>query len=152
MKELLLSLTLVLIALGMANSSAEEVAEGSRTVIEINGQPFSEAHFMAFGVQQGKAQDMQSQQAQLALLNKLASTVLVAQDAEKEKLDEHPQVKAAIDMARIQVLAEVQITSYLAAKPITDATITDVSHSPTLTYSPTQAGVLLGTADGGHPA
>lgn len=123
MKRLLSILTLALFALGVAHSETQQAADGSRTLMKINGQAFTEAHFLAFSVQHGGAKDLQTENAQVALLNKLANTVMVAQAAEKAKLDEHPQVKAAIEMARIQVLAEVQVTSYLASTPITEAEI-----------------------------
>jgi len=41
---------------------------------------------------------------------------------------------------------EVKVLDFGLAKPITDAASGDLTHSPTMTYSPTQAGVLLGTA------
>ena len=119
----LFALPLMILSLATVAAQTEQAPQGDRNLLEINGQYFNESHFLAFAVQQGSAEDLKSQKTQAALLNKLANTAMVAQAAEKAKLDEHPQIKAAIEMARIQVLAEVQITSYLASHQATEEEI-----------------------------
>lgn len=99
---------------------AEEAAvPGPRTLVTINGQSISDIQVLAFNALQGN-KPVNTQQAQIALLNQLVNTTLMAQAAEKEKLDDLPQVKAAIEMARLQVLAEAQVNSLLSKNPISD--------------------------------
>ena len=59
----------------------------------------------------------------MQVMNQLINTALIAQEATANKLQDNPQVAAAIQMATMQVLAEVQINNFLASRPVTDEEI-----------------------------
>lgn len=99
-----------------ANNQATPV---ETTLVTINGRPVTGLDMLIFNAQQGGEQ-INSQQAQVAVMNKLINTLVIAQAAEANKLDEDPQVVAAMDIARLQVLAEIQIQAFLKDNPVSD--------------------------------
>ena len=105
--------------------SAEEAPKAQavpqpQTLVTINGRPITDMEVLAFNALQGK-QPATTREAQIKLINQLVNTTLIAQEGEKANLEQHPNVKAAIEMARIQVLAEAQVNAWLNAHAPTDA-------------------------------
>lgn len=103
-------------------ASAPQTA-GQQTLVTINGQPVSDIEVLAFNALQGGQNKLDSQQAQVQLLNQLVNTTLLAQQASKNGVDKLPQVAAALKMAKIQVLAEAQVNAYFEKNPISDTEI-----------------------------
>ncbi len=108
----------------LALSSAEAADAGPASakpqpLVIINGQPIDNLEVAAFNALQGQ-RPATTRQAQIKLVNQLVNTLLIAQQAEKEGLDRHPNVKAALDMARMQVLAEAKMSDYLKSHPVSD--------------------------------
>lgn len=93
-----------------------------QVLVKINGMPLTGMELLIFNAQQG-GHGIDSEQAQIALMNQAINTIVVAQAAEAEKLNEDLRVKVALNMARMQVLAEMQIQDYLNKHPIDDAQI-----------------------------
>lgn len=118
---------------GLAN--AEEKARETpqpQTLVTINGEEITDMEVLAFNALQGK-QPATTREAQVKLLNQLINTTLIAQQGEKAGLEKMPNVKAAIDMARMQVLAEAQVNNYLTSNPVSDDEIKaayDKKYSP----------------------
>jgi len=100
-------------------------ATGPQTLVTINGQAITDIEVLAFNALQGGQNKLDSQQAQVQLLNQLVNTTLLAQKARESSVDQLPQVAAALKMAKIQVLAEAEVNSYSEKHPITDAEIKD---------------------------
>ncbi|WP_456380023.1 peptidylprolyl isomerase [Thiolapillus sp.] len=96
---------------------------GPQTLVTINGQDITDLEALAFNALQGGQNRLDSQQAQVQLLNQLVNTTLLAQQAKKTGVDKLPQVVAALKMADIQVLAEAQVNTFLGQSPVTDEEI-----------------------------
>ena len=109
-----------------ATASQPEAAAAAATVpaakmlVAVNGQPVTDADVLAFNALQGNKMPLNTEQGQMQVMNQLINTALVAQVATAGNLQDNPQVAAAIKMATMQVLAEVQINNYLASQPVTD--------------------------------
>jgi len=93
-----------------------------QVLVSINGQDINNMEVLAFNALQGQA-PASTREAQIKLLNQLINTMLIAQEGEKAGLAERANVKAALNMARVQVLAEAQINDYLTTHPVTDGEI-----------------------------
>jgi peptidyl-prolyl cis-trans isomerase C len=112
-----------------ALAQAEEKAAAApqplvpQTIVTINGDAVSDLEVLAFNALQGNQNKLDSQQAQVQLLNQLVNTTLLAQAARKEGVDKLPQVAAALKMAQVQVLAEAKVNDYFAKHPVTDEEI-----------------------------
>jgi len=98
-------------------------ATAPQTLVTINGQAVTDIEVLAFNALQGGQNKLDSQQAQVQLLNQLVNTTLLAQEAKKNGIDKLPQVAAALKMADIQVLAEAEVNTYFEKHPVTDAEI-----------------------------
>ncbi len=111
------------IALGLptfAQAEEKPADKTPRTLVEVNGEPVKETHFVVYRAQRGPRGQAMDQEAQLGLLNELINTVMIAQAAEKEGLDKHPELVAAMDVARYRILAEAAVEQYLKDHPVTD--------------------------------
>ena len=116
---LMLCLVLLPTAYAEQPTAKNQAAPVETTLVTINGRPVTGLDMLIFNAQQGGEQ-INSQQAQVAVMNKLINTLVIAQAAEANKLDEDPQVVAAMDIARLQVLAEIQIQAFLKDNPVSD--------------------------------
>ncbi len=105
------------------NAPTENKPPAPQTIVTIDGEPITDLEVLAFNALQGNQNKLDSQQAQVQLLNQLVNTTLLAQAAEKDGVDKLPQVVAALKMARIQVLAEAKVNDYFAKHPVTDEEI-----------------------------
>ena len=111
-----------------ASPAATEAAAGAevmtpKVLVAVNGQPVTDADVLAFNALQGNKQPLNTEQGQVQVMNQLINTALVAQVGTANKLQDNPQVAAAIKMATMQVLAEVQMNNFLASQPVTDEEI-----------------------------
>ena len=91
-------------------------------LLSVNGQPLTDMDAMAFAALQGQRAPA-DRNGQIKLLNQLINTAILAQRGELEGLEKLPNVKSAIEMARMQVLAESYVQNFFARHPVTDAEI-----------------------------
>ena len=118
MRKLVPAVALALIATGAV---AEDAAESTpRTLVKINDKPITELHYALFRNQRGNDQEANTPQGQIALLNQLVNTAMLADQARAEGLDKNPEVMAAVDVASLRVLAEAALRNYLKTHPVTD--------------------------------
>ncbi len=93
----------------------------------INGKPITDEIFFAYRSEQARTRPElargMSEQQQIRLLNQLLNIALLSQQAEKLKLDQKPLVAAALDVTRMNTLAEIMIGDYLKEHPLTSAEI-----------------------------
>jgi len=120
---LAISAILPTLAVAEENTAQKTSPPVPQTIVTINGSAITDLEVLAFNALQGGQNKLDSQQAQVQLLNQLVNTTLLAQAAEKEGVDKLPQVVAALKMARIQVLAEARVNDYFAKHPVTDEEI-----------------------------
>jgi peptidyl-prolyl cis-trans isomerase C len=110
------------IALGTAGLAQAADKPQPRTLVKVNGEPVKATHFLVYRSQRGQGKPL-DQQAQLGLLNELVNTVMIAQQAEKMGLDKHPELLAAMDVARYRILAEAAVEQHLREHPVSDQAI-----------------------------
>ena len=114
-----------LIALATANALAQ-APQAPRDLVEVNGTKINEVDFLIFASEvqpQATAQSLNDPQFQAAVMNELVNTVLLSQDAAKNKLDKNPRVAAALAIARNKVLAQMAILNYVQRNPIKEEQI-----------------------------
>ena len=132
MKRFVIPLTALLLTqqsvLAEQASPAAEAPKSNKTAsLVINGKPITDEIFFAYRSEQARtrpelARGMNEQQ-QVRLLNQLLNITLLSQQAEKLKLDKKPLVAAALDVTRMNTLAEIMIGDYLKEHPLTEAEI-----------------------------
>ena len=105
-------------------SAEKRESDGNQpqTLVTINGQDINNMEVLAFNALRGDA-PANTREAQIQLLNQLINTLILAQQGEKNGLEKKANVRAALNMARMQVLAEAEMSHYLSTHPVTDAEI-----------------------------
>jgi len=106
---------------------AEESQEDQppRVLVEINGKPVNELHFAIYRGQHPQHKDAQDPQVQVNMLNELVNAMMIAQAAESEGLDKHPEIIAAMEIAKAKLLAQAAIQHRLTTAAITEQQIQD---------------------------
>ncbi len=126
---LLPALALMPLSLPAAEKTAEKPAEKAaatatpKLLVKVDGTPITEMHYLFFRAQKGEDAGGTDQNAQMAILNELINTAIVANEAKQLKLDQHPEIQAAVDIARMTILAEAVFQDYLKKHPVTDEMI-----------------------------
>jgi peptidyl-prolyl cis-trans isomerase C len=106
-----------------ASTATAQGANPPRDLVEVNGTKINEIDFLIFASElqpQATPQSLNDPQFQAAVMNELVNTVLLSQDAAKNKLDKNPRVAAALQIARNKVLAQMAILSHVQKNPIKD--------------------------------
>lgn len=113
----------------LALAASAAFAQGTnapRDLVEVNGTKINEVDFLIFASEvqpQANPQALNDPQFQAAVMNELVNTVLLSQDATKNKLDKNPRVAAALQIARNKVLAQMAILSHVQKNPIKEEQI-----------------------------
>ncbi|MGD2119789.1 MAG: peptidylprolyl isomerase [Chromatiales bacterium] len=118
-------LALVLAQQTLAASSADRAENVLLTVNEI---PVSELMLQLYAadrkIQPADNPEAQKQQ-RIGLVNEMINTVLLSEQASKEKLDEEPTIREALELARRKILTQAAITKHLQSFNITEEQIRD---------------------------
>ena len=107
----------------LAIAAVAQAADAPRDLVEVNGHKIDEIEFLVFATEQHPQTPpdaLNDPQFQVAVMNELVNTLLLSQDAAKNKLDKNPRVAAALEVARNKVLAQVAILAHLQKNPIND--------------------------------
>ena len=96
----------------------------AKTVAMVNGQPLTSAQFEFFTkTVAGKPATELSAEQRTQVLDLLVRAEVVAQQAEKDGLDKQGDAPVSLAMARLQVLEQSAMASYLKDRKATDAEI-----------------------------
>jgi len=98
--------------------SMQSMAVEIKSLIKVDDMDINELHFKIFAQQLAKNKKNINKDALNAIGNVLIKTQLLAASAEKQKLDESPVVKAALEIARMRVLNDIAIAAYLGKHPL----------------------------------
>lgn len=101
--------------------AAEPIPEPT-TLVKVNDFPVTNLHFAIFSAQSKQGDDPQSQ---IALLNELVNTFMVANSPEAKALEANPEVAAAIEVTKARLLAQAVVNDYLQNAEITEEQIED---------------------------
>jgi peptidyl-prolyl cis-trans isomerase C len=104
-----------------AKSPATPVLDGNANIAVVNGKPYSLDLFRIFYIErmqetQGKNDSDFQQQA----FNEFMSMIVAAQEADKRKLDERPDVTTAMQLQRLKVMSNAALASMAEDLKITD--------------------------------
>lgn len=119
------------IALGSTFTAQQLAAETDhdhqtpRVLVEINGKPVNELHFAIYRGQHPQRKKAQDPEVQISMLNELVNAMMISQAAESEGLDKHPEIEAALEIAKAKILAQAGIQNRLKSAEITEKQILD---------------------------
>lgn len=116
----------VTLALGLSSPllASEGEEHGNKAVISVNGTPISRNLFTIFYQQTVPAQargEELTDEMRTALLDELVNYLILADEAEKLKLTEKPEVQAGLQLVRAEYLSNLVLNGFLAQNPITEA-------------------------------
>jgi peptidyl-prolyl cis-trans isomerase C len=104
-----------------AAPAAGETAKAAKTVATVNGQAIAGETFDIFvqAVSGKPAAEIPPEQ-KTQMLEQLINMTLAAQAADKEGLQNDPQLKARLNLIQTQLLAEAATEKYMKANPVND--------------------------------
>ncbi|MGA7982409.1 MAG: peptidylprolyl isomerase [Chromatiaceae bacterium] len=95
--------------------------DGNVTIATVNGKPYSVELFRVFYAQRLQAAQAQdSPEFQTRTLDEFMTLVVAAQEAGKRKLTERDDVKAALELQRLQVLSNVTLQAMARDEKVSD--------------------------------
>lgn len=110
-------------ALLPVSSSTSELDEN--TLLTVNDVPVTKMMYgIYFQDRMRSVPDAQNnQEMQMSILNELANVLIVAQDAEKQKIDQRPDVVATLALLRAKLLAQTALQEYVSSHKPDEAAI-----------------------------
>jgi peptidyl-prolyl cis-trans isomerase C len=106
------------------NAKAQPAGSKDALIATVNGKSYSAELFRAFLAQRLEAtQDKATPEFQAQVLDEFMANVVAAQEAEKRKLDERDDVKAALELQRLEVLSNATLQAMAQEEKVTDAEI-----------------------------
>lgn len=118
-KPLLIALSLAVTPLAFAETPAADDAPKATTLVKVDDFDVTNMHFGVFSAQNAEA--LAKPGGQVALLNELVNTFVVAHSAEAQKLANDPKVKAAMEVAQARLLVQALIRNFLETAPVDQA-------------------------------
>jgi peptidyl-prolyl cis-trans isomerase C len=104
-----------------ANSPAEEGVPPGTTIATVNGTPYTVDTFRLFMVERLQGGQEQNNQAfQQQAFNEFMTLIVASQEAEKRKLQDNPDVQAAMDVQRLKVMANAGMAAMARDIKVTD--------------------------------
>ena len=104
-----------------------------QTLVKVDDFAITNLHLALFASQTGRAPD--DAEGQIALLNELVNSVMVANSAQGRELAAHPEVAAALEVARIRLIAQTFVRSQMRQTKIDEARLRELYESEYLAGS-----------------
>lgn len=94
-------------------------------LLMVNDQPITKVMYGLYFQERMRSipNAQNSQEMQMSVLNELANVVIVAQDAEKQQMDQRPEVEATLALLKAKLLTQTAIQEYAKNHQPTDAEI-----------------------------
>jgi len=106
------------------NAKTQPAGSKGALIATVNGKPYSAELFGAFLAQRLQAtQAKATPEFQAQVLEEFMTNVVAVQEAEKRKLGEHDEVKAALELRRIEVLSNAVLQALAQDEEVTDVEI-----------------------------
>jgi peptidyl-prolyl cis-trans isomerase C len=119
-REIKSGLLLATVAAALSLSACTPSDKKSPVAATINGVPISQQRVDSIVTQMGQ---LPSPEANKAVIDNLAYTVIAYQEALKKGLEKTPEVAAQLDSAKQSVLARAYVEDYIKNNAVTDAEI-----------------------------
>lgn len=97
--------------------------ENSSAVVTVDGHALTQTHFAVYRQQYGRQAERDSREGQIGLLNEIINTTVIAAEAERSGLAELPEIAAAIELARLRILAEAAVSHLYRQNPLSEETL-----------------------------
>ncbi|KAA6184665.1 peptidylprolyl isomerase [Thiohalocapsa marina] len=108
-------------ALVVLPASAQETIETDQTLIgTINGQPYALDLFRIFFAQRAQGEQMNNPALQEQAFNEFLSLVVAAQEGEKRKLGDEPDVQQALQLQRMMILSNAALQQIADENPASE--------------------------------
>lgn len=111
----------IAVFVGLCTLSATTFADTPVELVKIGDFSVTNLHLALFANQTGRAPE--DAEGQIALLNELVNNFMVANSEEGRTLAEHPEVEAALEVARARLIAQTFVRTQMRNAPIDDARV-----------------------------
>jgi peptidyl-prolyl cis-trans isomerase C len=118
--RILLASAVSLLILGACNSKTGNTPATGDIAATVNGTPISKFSVDQIVAQRSAMGQPDSPETRKAIINQIAMTMLVSQEAIKKNLDKTPAVEDQINLTRQSILANAYVQDYTKNNPVTD--------------------------------
>ena len=118
--RILLVATFSLLSLSACNSKTGNTPAAGDIAATVNGTPISKSSVDKIIGQRSTMGQPDSPETRKAVINQLAMTMLVSQEAIKKNLDKTPEVIDQINLTRQSILANAYVEDYIKNNPVSD--------------------------------
>jgi len=118
--RILLASAVSLLALSACNSKTGNTPAAGDIAATVNGTPISKSSVDKIIGQRSTMGQPDSPETRKAVINQLAMTMLVSQEAIKKNLDKTPEVIDQINLTRQSILANAFVEDYIKNNPVSD--------------------------------
>lgn len=115
----------LLAALGLAGACNQHPGDNSKVLATVDGKTITENEYdeylKARQLQQPPVPDKDKERE--TVLEEMITRIMLAKNAEKNKLQDQPEIRFQLDRQRENILARAMLRKYLNENPVTDAEV-----------------------------
>ena len=108
--------SIMALCLSIGSVAQAEDPATPQTLVKVDDFEITNLHFALFASQTGR--NPKDAQGQISLLNELVNNVMVANSAQGRELANDPEVAAALEVARVRLIAQAFIRTQLDDNPV----------------------------------